>query len=320
MSVLLIVGVVTALAYHLIMSHSLTLASSKQLFYGAQAREYALGGEVFARQLLYDDWEDEDTREMDTLMEPWSEPLEPFEIDDGVLMVQIVDLSGRFNLNSVVGEHGPDNMERFKRLLQSLGIDENYADKWLDWIDEDLEVSGFGAEDGDYLLLDEPYRTANQLAFDVSELMAIGVFRPEELALLAPFVAALPTDELRVNVNTAPQMVMEALSPNFGASQAQSLVESPRDYADVETVTASYASLGDSVAVMAVRSDYFLIQVRAEVLETRAELSTLIHRDATEGTVTVMSRDFGKKFPILNEMTDDYLDSLIEDRIESEDA
>ena len=66
-------------------------------------------------------------------------------------------------------------------------------------------------------------------------------------------------------INTASQLVLEALSPNFSPSQAQSLVESPREYTDVETVTATYASLGDSVGVMAVRSEYFLVQVRATV-------------------------------------------------------
>ena len=61
-SVLLIVAVVSALAYHLMTHHSLTLAASRQLFEQAQLREYALGGEIFARQMLYEDWEQESSR------------------------------------------------------------------------------------------------------------------------------------------------------------------------------------------------------------------------------------------------------------------
>lgn len=291
-TVILIVSVVMALAYHLLTHHSLTISSSKLLIDRTQLREYAIGGELFAREILHADWEDEDTQATDTLSEKWSDPLEPLLFDDGNLSVQIHDLSARFNLNGLVGRHGPDNILRFQRLLEILGLDRSRADLWLDWIDDNQEVSEFGAEDDQYLLKNTPYRTANQLADDKSELMTLGVFTREELDRLFPFVVALPTTDLEININTVLQPVLESLSPNFDRSQAELLIESEREYAEVEDVAAEYAALGDSVAVLRVASEYFQIESRAETEKNRVYLRSLVHRDMTSGKVTLVSRDY----------------------------
>ena len=291
-TVILIVSVVMALAYHLLTHHSLTISSSKLLIDRTQLREYAIGGELFAREILHADWEDEDTQATDTLSEKWSDPLEPLLFDDGNLSVQIHDLSARFNLNGLVGRHGPDNILRFQRLLEILGLDRSRADLWLDWIDDNQEVSEFGAEDDQYLLKNTPYRTANQLADDKSELMTLGVFTREELDRLFPFVVALPTTDLEININTVLQPVLESLSPNFDRSQAELLIESEREYAEVEDVAAEYAALGDSVAVLRVASEYFQIDSRAETEKNRVYLRSLVHRDMTSGKVTLVSRDY----------------------------
>ena len=69
---LLVVAVATALGYEIVVRHTLSVAQGRLTLDGAQARQYAFGGEAYARQLLYEDWEDEETRRMDTLLEVWA--------------------------------------------------------------------------------------------------------------------------------------------------------------------------------------------------------------------------------------------------------
>ena len=295
-SALLIVAVTTALAYEIANRHAFGVAVSRQTLAGSQAREYALGGEQYARQLLYADWEDEGTRSKDTLLEDWS-TTEAFEVDDGGIEIRVVDLSSRFNLNSVIGAEGPQNTARLKRLFTHLELDPGTVDAWVDWIDADQEVQPYGAEDADYLLREPPHRAADQRAADRSELrLAVPFDSRAEYARLEPHVAVLPTDRLAININTVTEAVLASLAPNFPAADAQLLVEQVRDFDDVERIVARYAPLGESAAALGVGSEFFQVQVRATVSDTRSELTSILHRDREDGTLSVVSRTFGRRF------------------------
>lgn len=295
-SVLLIVAVTTALAYEIANRHAFGVAVSRQVLSGSQAREYALGGEQYARQLLYADWEDERTRSKDTLLEDWSSTTKAFEVDDGGIEMRIVDLSSRFNLNSVSGADGPQNAARLKRLFTQLGLDPKDVDAWIDWIDPDQEVQPYGAEDADYLLREPPHRAANQPAVDMSELrLAVPFESRDEYARLRPHVTVLPTDRLTININTVTEAVLASLAPNFPAADAQRLVEQVRDYDAVETVIASHAPLGASAAALRVGSRFFEVQVRAHHGGIRSELTSVLHRDPENGELVLLSRNFGRR-------------------------
>ena len=295
-SVLLIVAVTTALAYEIANRHAFGVAVSRQTLAVSQAREYALGGEQYVRQLLYADWEDERTRSKDTLLEDWSST-EALEVDDGDIEIRVVDLSSRFNLNSVVGAEGPQNTARLKRLFTHLELDPGTVDAWVDWIDSDQDVQPYGAEDADYLLRDPPHRAADQPAVDRSELRLVVPFESrDEFARLEPHVTVLPTDRLAINVNTVTDVVLASLAPNFPAADAELLVEEVRDFDDVEGVIARHAPLGESAAALTVGSEFFEVQVRARFGDTRSVLTSILHRAGENGMLTVVSRSFGRRF------------------------
>ena len=333
---LAVVAVATALGYEIIARHALSVSQSRQTLDGAQARQYALGGEDHARQLLYADWEDEDTRLKDTVFEPWAGQnarddegaradadadaygeafgdgdredvaegedaaeaslVSAFEIDGGSLEIRIDDLRGRFNLNAVAGEQSAQEVARLRRLLAEFGIEPRAADAWRDWVDADHEITGFGAEDADYLLRDPPLRSANQRAYHLSELAVAASLATEQIALLRPHVAVLPILDQRINVNTATPEVLGALAPNFAAGEARLLTGQVRDYDSVEQVIADYAPLGASVEALDVRSDFFRVQVRVVLGETQVELTSELHRDFDTGALTLLSRNFGEPF------------------------
>ena len=321
LSVLLIVSIATALAYHMMSRHTLSVAYSSLVLHGSQARQYALGGEEYARQILYADWKEPETRDNDTLLEPWARygdqaegddsedeyavrssgdadesAVEAFAVEDGTVQVRIDDLSARFNLNAVLGARGAQNMARLQRLLRHVGLDPNIADRWRDWLDEDEDVQGFGAEDSEYLLADVARRPANQRAFHVSELLVPAELLPAQFEMLRPHVTVLPVFDQRTNVNTASEVVLGILAANFPPGEAQVMLQQPRKFENVETVIANYAPLGESTDALAIRSEFFRVQVRAEVGGVRSELTSVLHRDQTSGLLTVLSRSFGERF------------------------
>ncbi len=295
-SVLLIVSVATALAYQMVSRQTLSIAQSRLALDGSQARQYALGGEQYARQVLRTDWQEPDSRNRDTLLEIWAKPLAAFEIEYGTIEVHIEDLGGRFNLNTVIGNNGAENLARLKRLLTHLVIDPDLADAWLDWIDDNQDVHGFGAEDTAHLGRNPAHRTANQRAVHISEFLLATAIEAEQFAQLRPYVTTLPVSSLRVNVNTASNVVLGILAPNYSPAQAQLFATGSRDFAKIETVIADHAELGASAGALTVRSEFFRVQVRVRYNDANSELSSVIHRDARSGNMTLLSRSFGERF------------------------
>ena len=299
LSVLLILALLSALVYQLVGRQSLVVAQARQTFAGDQALQYALGAEALARQILRQEWMD--TGAVDNLSEVWAQPLPPLEVDNGFLEIQVRDLNACFNLNSVAstqtGEGGARvNLTRFKTLLRNLNLADSIADAWLDWIDPDQEVSGFGAEDGEYLLEEVAHRTANQLAGDATELRMVREVDRNAWALLEPLVCALPADVLRINVNTADAMVIAALNPSLAEPQIRAITDAERLYADVNQATTEVPELAAAQDALSVASEYFEIQVRAQVDDSLVELSSVLHRAPNDGTITLLTRSFGKAF------------------------
>lgn len=305
-SVLLIVAAASALAYQIAMRHAVDVVRSQRLFDASQARQYALGGEAYVRQLLH-----EDARETnkDTLLEPWrlcgEAPQEvaaeraasaagAFDIENGALTVCVRDLRGRFNLNALAGRSGEEHLARLRRLLTLVEIDAAVADLWIDWVDGDESARPTGAEDGDYLVRMPPHRAANAPAAHLTEFFAAAALPAEAFAALRPHVAALPHTGLLVNVNTATAPVLAALDEAMALADGQLIADGQRDFDTVQEAVTAVAKLSTSSAVLGVGSDFFEVQARAEVGDASVVLTAVIHRDK-RGLRTV-SRSFGERW------------------------
>jgi len=132
-------------------------------------------------------------------------------------------LSGRFNINSLAGR-APQNQrfsayqEQFIRLLQTLEeplVDEQDAilitESVMDWLDADSQPRDFGAEDDHYYDVTPSYRTANRAMVSVSELQAVAYVTPEIYLAIEPLLTVW-TEDLKINVNTAPVQVLRSLN------------------------------------------------------------------------------------------------------------
>ena len=295
LSMLLILALLSAVAFHMVGRHGLLVAQARYSFTQDQALSYAIGAEALARQVLYQDFTQTGV-DVDHLEETWARPLTPFAVEDGMMEVQVRDLNSCFNLNSLLGAGTQQNHERLRTLLRNLRLPETHADAWRDWIDADEEIHGFGAEDGDYLLLENAYRTANRPAGHLSELRLLRDMNREVYDAVKPHLCVLPTETLQINVNTADAVVLSSLDSSINPQQMQNLVQGERTFASVSEATNANPELRGATSVMSVTSEFFEVHVRAEVGESRVELASVMKRDPNNGNITLISRDFGKDF------------------------
>jgi general secretion pathway protein K len=297
LTTLLVLALLAALAWQMVGRHALLIAQYRYAFTTDQATAYALAAETFARQILYQDWS-EGVPQKDTLQEIWAQPAPPFEIDNGFLEIQVRDLNGCFNLNSLAaeGEAGQRNLERLRELLRQHAVPERLADAWRDWVDADQDATGLGAEDGDYLLLDPAYRTANAPAAHVSEFRLLRDFEPAMFETLEPDLCVLPSNRLELNVNTVRPGVLAALAPGSSADQMAVVLGDARDYSDVGEVTQLIPELAGAVDALGVTSEYFEVGIRAQVDDGQVELASVLRRDPGNGRLELVSRDFSKNF------------------------
>jgi general secretion pathway protein K len=209
-------AIATTVAAAITYNKAMAARRAAAMFTLEQALQAGMAAEALAGIALEDDGKNNKTE----LNNAWAEPFGPVEIEgtDIWIQAQVEDLTSRFNLNTLVKWQGPpdnlfvtnpEQLQVFRKLLESLKIDPNYADLLADWIDTDIAPQPTqGGEDTLYLTQAPPYRPPNTFIVHPSEILALPGFGPERYALLAPYITALPID-VKVNPCTASGLVLD---------------------------------------------------------------------------------------------------------------
>lgn len=283
----LITALVSLTAVNMAARQTLDLRRTANVIDGGRAYAFALGVESWVRQVLLRDKKSSTT---DHLGEDWAVQLPPLEVEGATVGGRLEDMQGRFNINNLLGEDGGPSaldVQRFRRLLDHFNAPKELSDAVVDWLDGDSDTHfPGGAEDGDYLHRQPPYRAANQTMVSPSELLLIKGFDREIYRQLAPFICALPT-RTAINVNTAPAEVLMALADNVSREDAEMLIAEREEsgFSSVEAFVQHDALAGRGVNEdgLSVSSDYFLMDARTTFGRARAHLYSLLRR-TEEGT------------------------------------
>lgn len=320
---LLIFAVSAALVVAMKSEFTRYFARTANILLAEQAHAYLRGAEDLASMVLLRDWDSDKEAGLtrDDLTEAWAFKGAPYALDEGGWMTgSIEDLQGRFNLNALaerITEPKPGEFRftaaqaQFIRLLQALEepeVSEYEAilitEAVSDWLDADGNASADGAEDDYYYGLDPAYRAANRPMASVSELRSVANITPQIYQALAPWVTVWPRDPEKMNIHTAPAMLLRTLNTDkdlspLSESDVESLVqyreetgfvdkadfrENPVFSGKKDKMTQAFDLLGES-------SSYFLLQAEVEVAERNMRLYSVLHRD--QRAVSALARASG---------------------------
>lgn len=245
---------------------------------------------------------DQQENEVDTTQDLWADLDQErlAALAGGVeLQVTIADLSGRLQVNalgasgpgrnpggSVQGEQQEKNTYRevWLRLLTSGRFalnDEDQAEALLDaiadWVDKDENERIQGAEEQYYRARDPGHGCRNGTMPYLEELLLVKGMTPEifygdkEHEGIAEFVTVAGEDG-KINLNTAPLPVLQALAPEMTTELAQELIDFREDKRNVEELAQANwytkvrgmpASLTLDSNLFKVTGSYFRVTVKA---------------------------------------------------------
>lgn len=211
-----------------------------------QAFYLARSGLALVREALV-----EDNPDVDSYSDDWAaaNDLGAIPISDiGWAIGKVSDEEGKFNVLDLVNQDGESDENtdmaalRLEDLLQILGLDESRAveivDSLIDWMDFDDSTTGSGAEDIYYSSLVPSYSCANTAPNSVEDLALIKgigrvlLFEGEgDVPPLSDYITVHGKKKAgdkfrRININTAPLEVIEALSPEIDLELAEEIVAS----------------------------------------------------------------------------------------------
>lgn len=289
----LIVAVCATAAASILSRLELDIRRTANVVNADQALRYGVAAEDFIAALLKIEAQN---TQFDHPGEEWAKPI-TLPIEDGFLQGQLRDQSGCFNINNLDGRNAVEHRAQLARLLNALGVDPNVEQAITDWVDPDSNpIAPSGAEDGQYLTLDPPYRAANTAIESVSELRLVFGINDEAFNKLAPHVCATPKNQ-PINVNTASVEVLMSLAENLDKGTAEALhaqireFETPFDSEKAFTSDSRVARFQIKVPI-GVNTHYFLAEATATIGNTRAKQFSLMARDEN-GNTTVLSRSRG---------------------------
>ena len=296
---LLVVALVAITASALLAQQSQALTRTEAGVARAQARAYTDTALHWSRGILREDARhDADQKTGDHLGEPWAAGIAALPVEAALVSGTLNDAQGRFNLNNLVrnGKVDAASVQIFLDLLETLLLPPDLANAVVDWIDADSDVSSpGGAEDQNYLSRPAPYRAANRALVMVDELAYVQGFDARTLAKLRPFVTAL-APVTRINLNTAPIEVVEAVMPELSDAELRALVKErlTKPFKDLADIKARYPKAAPQFLYqeMDAKSSFFTAQIAVNSSTVQIRTQALIQRIENKWPVIIWAAAF----------------------------
>lgn len=294
-TILVMVALATILAATIAKRQANTAENTAYLMRQNQSLLYAKSAEAFFSELLVDDANNAGA--VDYLQENWAKPMPAFPVEDGFVSGTLQDESGKFNLNSLVNDEGVPNPQAklwFEKLLLRVGLPEKLSEAVIDWQDADDEISGtMGAENSYYQGLPQGYLAANSKFHNVEELKLVRGFEDQKYLQIVDYVSVLPASDSKVNVNTAPAMLLASLDPKLDINAVEQALQKRQTnleyFSNINDLWATepFKQVSPDVqsqvnALLGVQSNYFKAKIEVLLSERKRQFSSdLVRKDKT---------------------------------------
>lgn len=221
---------------------------------------------------------------------------QPLVIDNASIEVEVTDLNACININSLVSNNGTINkttQTRLQQLFANSQISRDLTPAIIDWIDTDLtDTPSGGAEDGYYLNLEKPYRTAQIPLYSISELRLIRGFEDNKTysrvkrlidgyydkelerqanPALCAYVSNGPTP---ININTASVEVLESIQPDISEAQIAEVITNRTEEA-LTSIPAVFTTPDN----LALESSYYLLKSKVTIGNANKVMYSIIFWD-----------------------------------------
>ena len=320
LSVLLVLSLMVILAGEMSQAFRQQLSRSQSQQSLDQAYWFAMSAEQLATMALQQTFASDP--ETINLGQAWAQANTQFPVEGvggapgGTISGQLHDAQACFNINALAnsnrdttGEAAPE-VQVFQALLQYLGLTptdaEQIAQATRNWVSNN-ELAAQGADDSHYGGLPVPYLSGKAPMRDVSEWRTVAGVVPVVAIRVMPFLCALPTTALAVNVNTIasdqPELLAALYIEQLPVDQAATVLgERPeKGWDSVEAFLsqpqlANFASTGVNKR-LAVTSQYFKLTASASTGNSTMMLNSLLMRSSGETgnqqEIAVIRRQFG---------------------------
>ena len=279
---ILIAALVASLAFALTARERQWLNQMQNRTDLSAAQATAFAAVDLARLTLRDDMRNS---QLDHLLEAWTVPVPPIDVDEGKVGGRLSELQGRFNLFNLqsAGKVDERSLVVMQRLLAARGLPTEWAGKIA------LAVASQAA-------LIESSKSRNRLLplANLAELSALTGIDAAKLAALESLVVILP-EASSVNVNFASPEVLMAVTPGLAAGEAEQLVS--------RRASAYFKSVGDFTAALperlrttavasayTVESQYFLFEAQSWFGRAQVRLQALLYRQRNKMPEIVWQR------------------------------
>lgn len=290
---LLIVTLATTISITISTQLQLDVRRTGNMIATDQAYIYSLLTEELLQVIL----QDEDSREkfVEELINSGTAQ-RPFIIENATIEAQVTDLSACININSLIDSAGNINAiteARLTQLFSNRGITGNLTQAIADWVDNNLDNNlPDGAEDGYYMNLEKPYRTAGSPMVSINELRLVKGFEDKDVyAEISALVqgtydkdserfsgaalCAFNTDKATpININTASVEVLESIQPNINKTQLEDILQQRSD-----SPLTSIPKVFTTADGLATKSSFYLLKTRVVIGNANNVTYSIIHWD-----------------------------------------